>query len=636
MAGVIVDWATARLLSNKFIATPSKESGAAARQQIDKVKSEVASVSHRMHAPEAVQACKNAADNAELYAKSFATVETAVSETNTLVNQIMPKAAIEIAELSDTLSKDLEDQLGTLSTVNAAADKGAMMLIGIVIVVALVTGIGLAWTIAVGISGPVVGMTETMEKLAGGNTSVIVPGVGRGDEIGSMATAVQVFKDNMIANERLRAEQEDQKRQAEAQQKAALRAMADTFESQVGGIINAVSSAAVQLQASSRQMSSNATETSAQATTVASAAEEASSNVATVATATEELSASINEIAGQMERSQGVAIQANVEAHNTTELINRLSENVTAIGAIVGLITDIASQTNLLALNATIEAARAGDAGKGFAVVANEVKSLANQTARATDEISGKISIVQHGTDEAVRAIQTITHVVGEMNTIGAAVAAAVQQQTAATQEIARNVDQASAGTQEVSRSIGMVETASRETGAAAEQINVAASELAQQADGLKSEVTRFLGGVRGDSGKLQMTQWSDRLRTGHRQIDDHHRETIEQVNAFFGKMMAGAGPDAVRQMVKALDTDMVGHLREEEAEMQASGYPALADHRRDHEVFGRRYIDLKRSVESGNTGAASELFQFASDWLGNHILKHDMAYAEFLRTKAA
>jgi methyl-accepting chemotaxis protein len=232
-------------------------------------------------------------------------------------------------------------------------------------------------------------------------------------------------------------------------------------------------------------------------TTVAGAAEEASSNVATVASATEELTASSNEIAGQMERSQVVASQADSEARHTSQLINTLAESVASIGAIVGLITDIASQTNLLALNATIEAARAGDAGKGFAVVANEVKTLANQTGKATDEITAKITQIQSGTQEAVKAIASIAHVITEINSIGSMVAAAVQEQTAATGEIARNVDQASLGTQEVSRNIGMVEGAARETGGAAEQINESASELALQANNLQKEVQAFLSSVR-------------------------------------------------------------------------------------------------------------------------------------------
>jgi len=345
---------------------------------------------------------------------------------------------------------------------------------------------------------PLARMTGAMTALAGGDTTSPIVGADRKDEIGVMARTVQIFKDNAVENEQLRAAQESAKYRAEEAQRAAREVIADGFEAQVGEVIDAVGAAAARLNAASDQLAGGANESSIQATTVASAAEQATGNVTTVASATEELSTSIGEIAGQMERSLSVATRADAEARHATDLVSRLSSNVSSIGAIVGLINDIACQTNLLALNATIEAARAGDAGKGFAVVANEVKHLANQTARATDEITDKISAVRAGTDEAVTAIQSITQVIGEMNAIGSTVASAVRQQTAATAEIARNVDLAAAGTREVSRNIG---TVARQTSCAAEQINESASDLARQTDVLKSEVQRFLNGLREDNG---------------------------------------------------------------------------------------------------------------------------------------
>ena len=232
------------------------------------------------------------------------------------------------------------------------------------------------WMIVSGVSTPIRSMTEAMQKIAGGDKTVAIPALERGDEVGAMAKTLEVFKASLIESDRLRVEQEAQKLRAEEERKLALRKMADAFEGQVGTVVQAVTAAAIQLQASSKQMASTATETSAQATTVASAAEEASGNVQTVAAATEELAMSVNEIASQMERSRSVADRANSEARHTTNLIQKLSDDVVSISEIVALINDIATQTNLLALNATIEAARAGDAGKGFAVVANEVKAL--------------------------------------------------------------------------------------------------------------------------------------------------------------------------------------------------------------------------------------------------------------------
>jgi methyl-accepting chemotaxis protein len=341
-------------------------------------------------------------------------------------------------------------------------------------------------------------------KLARGEHVVDFDALGRRDELGDIVDSLKTFAGLIAERRESAAREERQKRQAEEDRKAALRRMADIFETEVGSVIDAVTSEAKGLQGSAKQMAAMAAETSAQVTTVASAAEQASCNVQTVASASEELSASINEISSQVEHSRMIAGRAEEEAKQTTGLIERLSENVGSIGQILSLITDIASQTNLLALNATIEAARAGDAGKGFAVVAGEVKNLAKQTARATDEIGTKIAAVQNGTADAVKAIQLITQVVNEMGGISASVAAAVQQQTAATGEIARNVDQAATGTQEVSRNIGGVEIAARQTGQAAGQISESSSELSKHADVLKRDVGRFLDQVRSDKANEQ------------------------------------------------------------------------------------------------------------------------------------
>ncbi len=393
---------------------------------------------------------------------------------------------------------------GVLSEIDAAevdrpvVDMRNFLLLAVLGLAVVISALGIAFARTV--TRPIDGMTRTMNVLASGDLAIEIPSRERGDEIGRMATAVQVFKENAIRVKEMEAEQAELKRQAEAQRKAAMLQMADTFERSVGKVVDTVTSAATELQAASSQMAATATETSSQATTVAGASEQASTNVETVAASAEQLTASINDIAQQVARSSQVAVQADDEASTTTRSVRELSDNVQKIGEIVDLINDIAEQTNLLALNATIEAARAGDAGKGFAVVASEVKNLANQTARATDEIGTQIGAVQAGTDDAVKAIESIAGIISEMSEISSTVASAVQEQTAATNEIARNVEQASQGTAEVSSSIATVQEGTQNTGAAATQIQTSAGDLSRQAEILRAEVARFLAEVRDDS----------------------------------------------------------------------------------------------------------------------------------------
>lgn len=368
-------------------------------------------------------------------------------------------------------------------------------------------------------------LAQAMQKLATGDMTVNIDTSGR-DELAAMARTVQVFKDNALEKERLEAEQkeaearaaeerrrqEEEKRQAEeraererreaearaeAEKKAALQKMAEQFEQSVMGVVEQVSKAAGTMEVTAKGMSAAATQANERSSMVAGASEEASSNVNSVATAAEELSSSINEISRQVSESATIAGQAVGEVDRTNETVRGLADAANKIGEVVSLITDIANQTNLLALNATIEAARAGEAGKGFAVVAAEVKNLATQTARATDEIAGQISNIQGETGNAVEAIGGIGQTISRINDIASGIAAAVEEQGAATQEIARNVQLAAAGTSEVNQNIGQVSEVVGQVGDASSQVLSAAGELTRYSQTLHDEIEEFLKAVR-------------------------------------------------------------------------------------------------------------------------------------------
>ncbi|QRE72835.1 methyl-accepting chemotaxis protein [Methylobacterium aquaticum] len=347
------------------------------------------------------------------------------------------------------------------------------------------------------IARPLVALSGSMAALAAGRLGEAVPATGRRDEIGAMASAVQVFKESMLRARALEEETALARASADEQRRAGMRQMADAFERAVGGIVGQVSASATELQATAQAMTTTARETASQSTGVAEAAAQAASNVGTVAAAAEELGASVGEIGRQVDDSARLAQAAVAEAGRTAGQVRILTEATARIGDVVGLISSIASQTNLLALNATIEAARAGAAGRGFAVVAAEVKELAGQTAKATEEITGQIAAIQASTGQAASAIGGITARIEEISTVATGIAAAVEEQGSATQEIVRNVSRAAAGTDEVTQGVAAVAGAAERSGISAGQVLAASSELSRQSEHLGAEVHRFLATVR-------------------------------------------------------------------------------------------------------------------------------------------
>jgi methyl-accepting chemotaxis protein len=414
---------------------------------------------------------------------------------------ITGKAWFDATTARINLMKTVEDQLagdlGSLAGSVGAAAWRRLVLVGSAAGGALVFAVLLAYGLARGILRPVGGMTQAMRRLAAGEFTVEIPARDRKDELGQMAAALQVFKDGMAEAERLRAEQEQSKARAAAERREAMLTLAERFEASVGSLVNGVTAAATELEATAQAMSASAEQTSRQSTAVAAASEQATQNVQTVATATEELSASIHEIGQQVTQSTGMIGEAVGQAERSNTQVQGLTQAAQKIGDVVKLINDIAGQTNLLALNATIEAARAGDAGKGFAVVASEVKALANQTAQATEEIAAQVRAIQEASQASAQSIQGIAGTVAKVNEVATAIAAAVEEQGAATQEISRNVQQAAKGTQEVSTNISGVNEAATQAGAATAQVLASAGELSRNGEQLKLQVETFLREVR-------------------------------------------------------------------------------------------------------------------------------------------
>ena len=444
-----------------------------------------------------VQGLKEASTLFEEYRQALAKLIENSKSVAELVAQLNESAAA-IVKGAGAMKGDLVSEQRRLEAESDATVAQTERLILMLAAGGFLLGGVLAVLLGKGISRPMIEMCKAMRKLAGGNFEIVLPGLGRKDELGEMAAAVEEFKMQAIAKaERDAAAQDAQNRASSAARRAELIRFADEFEAAVGSIVSNVSASAVQLEEAAGTLTRTADTTQSLSTQVAGASEEASSNMQSVATATEELSASVDEIGRRVRDSNRIAEAAVLQAQQTDDRIGKLSRTAQEIGDVVKLITAIAEQTNLLALNATIEAARAGDAGRGFAVVAAEVKSLASQTAKATDEISSHISGMQGATQESVAAIKEIGGTIGQISSIASAIASAVEQQSGATQEIARNVQSVAQGTHQAAANIMQVNRGASETGIASGEVLNSAKTLSSESLRLREELERFMGNIR-------------------------------------------------------------------------------------------------------------------------------------------
>lgn len=621
----------ARLYSNLVIGNKDETLGHKAKEEFELLRISVDKLLQTSRSEREIALAHDIKDLANDYEKTLSRVIQDTHEIRELVDVKMAKYAHELVEDAELLQKQAAEEEAIIEQETLANIELGELELVIVAATSFILGLVIAWLLGGFLAKPIQAMTHIMYELAHNNLKVSIPYTENRDELGEMASSVKHFKEKLIEVKRLEQEQQEQKLQAEAQRRVAMMQMADMFETSVGKVVEAVTSAATELQASANQMAVTAQQTSEQASAVSAATEEASANVQTVASASEELASANDEIGRNVHRSAEVSNSVASHAQETQNTVSTMVNEVQRIASFAELISDIADQTNMLALNATIESARAGDAGKGFAVVAHEVKALAQQTADATEEIVKQIQQVNSVTKQTEEEVRVIVQAISDSDHLTTSVVSSIEEQMAATSEIARSVEQAARGTQEVATNIVLVERASGDTGAAAQQIATASSDLSQQAEYLREEVAKFLSKVRAGNHEKKLLSWSDDFMCDIAVIDDHHKRFFEEVNYYHGRMMEGISREEVDASLSRILDSFQHHLDEEENEMAQTGYPGRTDHIAQHEEVLSKLKQIQSEHLEGHD-ISLDFFDTLASWLTDHTSHHDKAFATYLR----